>query len=202
MITKLNPVQLAHLECLSNHELHERLVSKASTGVVFLTCSELSQLSPFPYEQSKSVSVWQNLGGCLEDPEGFADSILANETSNIVVYGHYPCALLELALNWAPVGLNMSKQALEEAASRASELRTSIEKKFGNEKNAEVMRKASEEHVIFQLSKVAALLPGLEKKSGRAIKIHAWLSIDGEVKCLDPQQRQFISARGIASKIP
>jgi carbonic anhydrase len=173
-----------------------------ASGVAFVTCSELSQLSVFPYEPSKSVSVWQNLGGCLDDPLLFAETVLSNKISNIVVLGHYPCALLELALNWDPLAVKMSKKTLEEAAARVSELRASIDNKFGLSRNAEVMRKASEEHVICQLSKVAALLPEIESRSGRTIRLHGWLLVDEELRCLDPERRQFVSVRDIAYSVP
>lgn len=201
MITRLNPVQMAHLEFISNHELARRLLSNASSGVAFLSCSEMSHLSVFPYEPGKSVTVWSNLGACLDDPLAFADSVLSNKISNVVVLGHYPCALLELALNWEQAAVKMPKKSLEEAAYRVSELRSSIEKKYGLERDEAVMRKTSEEHVICQLSKVAALLPELEMRSGREIRLHGWLLMDEQLLCLDPGVRQFVSVADMAAKV-
>jgi carbonic anhydrase len=191
-MTTLAQGQLEHIERMSSRELVDRLRDGRSTGAAFFTCSEMGGDVPYvPHQPAESIFVWQNLGNCLADDAVLAHLVRSEKISNIIIYGHYPCALIDLTFDLDPAAARMSDETLAWLNQQVSGVKRSIAKQFGLSRDVHVMRKASEEHVLWQLAKVSSLLRDCTA-SKQEVSLHGWLWAGGELLCFDPQKRTFI----------
>ncbi len=95
----LSPAQLKFVEKVSPIEVNDRLLSGKTTGLAVIACSELSEVDAgFPSGRELPVYFWQNLGGCVCDSTGLEVIVIDKMISNVIVYGHYPCEVIEVGI--------------------------------------------------------------------------------------------------------
>ncbi len=186
--------QLELVEKASSRELEERLSGGRASGIAFIACSEMGAGAPgIPTDPGLPIYVWQNLGGCIDDELALEDLVRANQISDLVIYGHYPCALLSMALSdqKAPEYSSVSSRYL---AGATAELRQYINDECCAKQNGNAMKKVAEHHVLRQLIKAMHLLPIAKARSGNDLRLHGWIwnSESSQVHFFDPAKGIFV----------
>lgn len=181
-----NTLNLCHRA--SCDDLVANLCSGRTTGVAFITCSELGcRISGIPQHPELPVYVWQNLGGCVDET-----LLLGSESvSDIIVYGHYPCSLVELCIK----PNDRIDCDLSYLSSRMQVVSEKVQSRFGDKRDDSVMRAATEMHVLRQLQ-LASEQPEVAKAlKDKQIRLGAWMLFPESKRpvSFDARRRMFTS---------
>jgi len=190
----LTDKQLHSIHPFSRQDLQTSLQSGNSTGVAVIACSEVDVCADLPGDPDLPIYIWQNFGACVVDSGGLEDIILQKSVSDIVLYGHCPCNIIELALRSDDAGIT-ENSGIQHILDIAKETRSVIKKERGDRFDKETFRKASEDFVLRQaaaLFKIASIRDAIEENK---IRIHVWLRLPDDETLLnfDSQKRTFCS---------
>ncbi len=189
--TFVSPLVLDCCQQVSVESLTLDLSSGKCRGVAYITCSELGVRIPgIPTHPELPIYVWQNLGACLD--EGF--SLNLGDITDIIVYGHYPCSLVDIGVKGdAPLLAEKVGGLLHSLSSLTSAVRQEIQSRFGDRRDEAVLRTATELHIMRQLELASQLPEVLKAIDENRIRFGAWMQVPGSLKPLayDRCRQQF-----------
>ncbi len=191
----ISPSLLKFIENVSPEEMNERLLSGASKGVAVIACSEVSEIDAgFPSGRELPIYFWQNLGACVCDCTGLEAIVSEKGITDIIVFGHFPCEVVEIGLRSDFENPAFSKKLQEHFEFRTSETRRSIEERFGKKFDKDVLFKATEDFVLRQLARLLELPAILDAAENNGLKAHAWIMQPevAKITSLDPEKRLFV----------
>lgn len=183
---------LSRCQHMSFDRLASDLSSANTTGVAFITCSELGTRIPgIPLHPELPVYVWQNLGACIDD----AFVLGPGNISDVIVYGHYPCSLIDIGVKGdGPLVADRFGGLLSTLSSLTKVVREEIQSRFGDRRDEEVLRKATELHILRQLELAMEHPEVLSAVNDNRIRFSAWMQVPGYVRPLtfDGRTQQFV----------
>lgn len=190
----LDETSLRLIEATSRSQINKRLTGGTSTGVAVICCSEMCNInSVFPADPKLPIFTWQNLGGCVDDCGGLEDLVASQQISDIIVYGHYGCEIIEVGLRSDPSANGPSTNIYKEVIRRVSGTRNAIKERFGDKFDKHVFQRAVEDFVLRELSELLKL-PKISKAAQEGtLKFHAWINHDDTMEnaTYDPQTESF-----------
>lgn len=180
--TFVSPIVLDCCQHVSVESLTLDLSSGKCRGVAYITCSELGVRIPgIPTHPELPVYVWQNLGACLD--EGF--SLTPDDITDIIVYGHYPCSLIDLGVKGdAPLLTEKVGGLLHSLSSLTGAVRKEIQSRFGDRRDEAVLRTATELHIMRQLELAVQHPEVLKAIEENRVRFGAWMQVPGLLKPL------------------
>ncbi len=186
---------LSRCQHLSFDRLASDLSSAKITGVAFITCSELGTRIPgIPIHPELPVFVWQNLGACVDEAFALAPANI----SDVIVYGHYPCSLIDIGVNGTgPLLADRFEKKTELFSSLALQtrvVREEIQSRFGDRRDEAVLRKATELHILRQLELAMEQKEVLCAISENRVRFSAWMQVPGSMRplCFDSGVQKFV----------
>lgn len=165
------------IESVSAGELHKMLVSGVSTGVAIVACSEMDVCAKLPKEQDLPILVWQNFGASVDDSGGLLDVLVESNISDVVIFGHYPCEIVELGLRADLVEDPKLSPGHEHFMGLMRATRSKMRAKFGDRFDREVMMKATQDFIVRQAEAIFELKRYNPVLADRTIRVHAWLDL-------------------------
>lgn len=183
-----------YIEPVSQCEINKRLTTGTCKGVAVICCSEMGSVnSTFPDHPDLPIYTWQNLGGCVKDCGGLEELIARNEITDVIVFGHYGCEIIEVGLRSDPSGDHATKRIYEEVVRRTYSTRTAMKERFGDKFDKHIFHIAVEDFVLRELA-ILLNLPVVSKAASEGLlRAHAWVNCDDTVEsaCYDPKTQTF-----------
>lgn len=165
------------IESVSAGELHEMLVSGVSTGVAVVACSEMDVCAKLPKDPNLPILIWQNFGASVDDSGGLAEVLVESSISDVVIFGHYPCEIVELGLRADLAEDSTSSPGREHFMGLMRATRAKMRAKYGDRFDREVMMKATQDFILRQAEAILELKTFNPELADRTIRVHAWLDL-------------------------
>lgn len=192
----LSSAQLKFVQKVSPKEVSDDLLSGKTTGLAVIACSELGEVDAgFPEGREFPVYFWQNLGGCVCDSTGLEVIVKDKNISNVIVYGHYPCEIIEVAIREDFEDCCYSERLQEHFKSRTQATKQAVKERFGDKFDNEILQKATEDYVLRQLACLLAVPTVEQAAKNNQLQVHAWIlrSDINQITAFDPESQKFVA---------
>lgn len=174
--------------------LNSGLESGSIKGVGIICCSEVGNIdAAFPPNPDLPIFVWQNLAGCVSDCGGLTDLVANRKLSNLIVYGHYNCEIIEIGLRIDLESKDHLQKGFEGVVHRTLPTRQAMNSQYGDRFDKQVMRSAVEDFVLRQTASLLKLPEVYNAVKDDQLRVHAWLlkPESDEHSCFDPSNHSF-----------
>lgn len=192
--TILDAEALDFVDKVTQSSLNRGLEAETVKGIGIICCSEMGNItSAFPAGQDLPIFVWQNLGGCVDDSGGLLDYISAKKLSNLIIFGHYGCEVMEVGLRIDLAPKEERQNVYQEVIRRTLPTRQAMTAQFGDRFDKQVMRLAMEDFVLREVASLLKLPAVYNAAKNDHLRVHAWLwkPDTGEHSCFDPSNHSF-----------
>jgi carbonic anhydrase len=181
------------IQSASAGELHAMLISGVSTGVAVVACSEMDVCRNLPPDPKLPILIWQNLGGSVDDSGGLAEVLIDSNISDVVIFGHYPCEIVELGLRGDVVEDPLLSPGHDHFMGLMTATRQKMRAKYGDRFDREVMMKGTQDFVLRQAEAMFELAEFNLELADRNLRVHAWLELPeiGDVWQYDSKCHSF-----------
>ncbi len=183
-----------YIEPISQFEMSKRLTTGTAKGVAVICCSEMVCVnSVFPKDPGLPIYTWQNLGGCINDCGGLEELIARKEITDVIVFGHYGCEIIEVGLRSDPQAYPPGKKIYQEVVRRTGSTREAMKERFGDKFDKHIFHKAVEDFVLRQLASLLKLPTVSSAASEGQLRVHAWINCEDTMENAnyDPNTQTF-----------